>query len=66
MLMSRHVTDQIDLAFVEAFIHHRYPCLEFSSNKRGTTHAIVIDGFTNQEQLDQFTTELKQRTGVQL
>ena len=66
MLMSRHMTSQIDVAMVHAFVHHQFPQLEFSSQKNGSTHTIVIDGFADNQQLDQFAAELKKRTGVQL
>ena len=43
MLISRHIRDNIDLALIEAFIHHRFPTLEFSSSKVcSSTHTIVI------------------------
>ena len=66
MLMSRHMTSQIDVAMIHAFVDHQYPQLEFSSKKNGPTHTIVIDGFTDHQELNQFSAELKKRTGVQL
>lgn len=67
MMMSRHISDTIDLALIEAFIHHRYPTLEFSSSKlSSSTHTIVIDGFHDNDHAARFTTALKNQTGVQL
>jgi hypothetical protein len=66
MLMSRHMNSQIDIAMIHAFVDHQFPQLEFSSKKNGQTHTIVIDGFADNQQLDQFAAELKKRTGVQL
>ena len=33
MLMSRHMTSQIDIAMIHAFVDHQFPQLEFSSQK---------------------------------
>ncbi len=66
MLMSRHMTSPIDIALTHAFVDHQYPQLEFISKKKGPIHIIVIDGFTDHQELNQFSAELKKRTGVQL
>ena len=67
MLISRDIRDNIDLALIEAFIHHRFPTLEFSSSKvSSSTHTIVIDGFHDNDHAARFTAALKNQTGVQL
>jgi len=66
MLISRHLYCPIDVAMVAAFVAHRYPAMEFETTKQGKAHKVVIDGFADHAQLDNFTNELKQRTGVQL
>lgn len=62
MLMSRHMTSQIDVAMVHAFVHHQFPQLAFQPEEWPDSHH-QNDGFADNQQLDQFAAELKKRTG---
>ena len=65
-MISRHLYCPIAVAMVHAFVDYRYPALEFQTAKQGQAHTVVIDGFADHAQIDNFTHELKQRTGVEL
>ncbi len=66
MLMSIVSHCAIDVALIRAFAAHRYPLLEVSHAESGKEIRVVIDGFKDNQQADEFAGLLEDRTGVKL